>query len=291
MISNPGDMKIKLMIVLCFCLINFPLLEAQMIPWQNSIERGKKLAQSSNKLIVIDFWAYWCAPCTKMDRDVWKKASIQEFGRDFIYMKFDVSSGFNLAAPYIISAIPTIMITDSWGKVLFKNVGYLNEAAMKKVLTSFPKDVSKINESQKLYHADNRDINNILNIAIAYQEYCDTLDYYAKKSFLTQSYTYFRKAKKLCDKELDKDILERIEIYKLLNVVYAEGGKRAVKNIKEKIGLENIHERNKALAFYVLIKGYLQLNEAEEARKHFTDLKKCDNCVAYVESVKSNFEE
>jgi len=277
----------KTIVGLCFFLIQFSFLEAQKIHWINSMEWGKEMAQSGNKLIVIDFWAHWCSPCVAMDRDVWMDPSIKALGEDFIYVRYDLSSGFNLAAPYNISSIPTIMITDSWGKILYKNVGYMNKSTTLKILQSFPKDVSKINEMLKLFHTDRKDLNKTLNVAIAYQEYCDTLTYTAKMTFLSESYEYFRLAKKLCNKKSDKDLVERIELYKSLNSVHSGSGKSATKYIEEKIGLENVLDGNRALAHYVLVKAYLKIKDLEEARKCFVDLKKCDDCNTYVKSLKS----
>ena len=63
------------------------------------------------------------------------------------------------------------------------------------------------------------------------------------------------------------------------------------KYIEEKIGLENVHDGNRALAHYVLVKAYLKIKDLEEARKCFVDLKKCDDCFDYVESIKNEFGE
>jgi thiol-disulfide isomerase/thioredoxin len=275
------------MIGLCLFLIQVPFLDAQKIHWINSIDWGKELAQDRNQLIVIDFWAYWCSPCVKMDKDVWRDPSILALEEDFIYVKYDLSAGFNFATPYNISKIPTIMITDSWGKILYKNVGYMNKSSMLKILSSIPKNVSNINAMLKIYHEDKRDFNKALNVAIAYQEHCDTLTYTAKRIFLSESYEYFRLAKKLCDKESDKDLIEQIELLKSLNLVYSGNAKSAIKYIMEKIGIENVLEVNEALAYYILVKGHLKLNDPGMAREYFTDLQKCDNCNTYVESVRS----
>lgn len=281
----------KIAIGICLFIINVSLLNAQDINWISSLEWGKKLAQGGDKLILVDFWAYWCPPCIKMDLEVWSDVTIRALRRNFVYVKFDVSSGFAAASPYIISAIPTIMILDGWGDVLYKSIGFKDKTRLKALVTSFPVNVSSLNRSLYDYYANQNDKNNILNVATTFQDYGVSLDNPAKNVFLNKSDEYLKKIKRQCKKNTDDFLLEKIEILKSLNTVYRGREKSAIKNITEKIRLENIQEGNQALANYVLIKAYLQLNDKFEARKYYIKLLNSDECEAFIELVQHIFEE
>ena len=182
-----------------------------------------------------------------------------------------------------------MIITDSWGKILYRTSGYMNSSKTLQILKAFPTDISKINERLKLYFEDKTDPGKAIDVAIAYQEYCDTLKYPAKPAFISESYHFLQQAKKMCDKESDKELIERIQLYKSLNSVYKGSGKGSIKYIETKIGLENISESNKALAYYILVKGYLKLDNSKEAQKNYSSLQECDDCYAYVASLENNF--
>ena len=59
--------------------------------WQTNFEQVKVQAQTSNKNIVLVFsGSDWCAPCIKLDKDVFKSDYFQTYSKDhFILLKAD----------------------------------------------------------------------------------------------------------------------------------------------------------------------------------------------------------
>ncbi|KAD4983165.1 hypothetical protein E3N88_19836 [Mikania micrantha] len=71
--------------------------------WNTRLQNSK----TSNKLMVIDFWAEWCEPCKAID------PTIQELAdrfSDVDFIKIDVDKLPNVAKTYEVKAMPTFVL-------------------------------------------------------------------------------------------------------------------------------------------------------------------------------------
>jgi len=85
----------------------------------------------NNDIVLIDFWAEWCAPC-KMFGPIFEKAS--EKYPDMAFTKVDTEVERELAGAFGISSIPTLAIFRD-KILLFKQPGALPEAALEDIIT------------------------------------------------------------------------------------------------------------------------------------------------------------
>ena len=113
-----------------------------------------KLSDYRGKPILIDFMATWCAPCklqVKVLRSLWPtykgkviflSISVDErdtLGRLRSYgeannITWIMGSSVEAGLKYKISAIPTLIIVDSDGKIVFKNIGLVTENGLEEKL-------------------------------------------------------------------------------------------------------------------------------------------------------------
>jgi len=67
-----------------------------------------ELVQSSNKPILVDFYADWCDPCKMVSPAIERVA--KDFSGKLMTIKINVDKAQSAAAKYMIRSIPTIMM-------------------------------------------------------------------------------------------------------------------------------------------------------------------------------------
>ncbi|MCB0805192.1 MAG: thioredoxin family protein [Bacteroidales bacterium] len=76
-----------------FFLISFlaAALSGQAQEWQTDLDTAKKLASEQNKPIILVFQGSdWCAPCIKLDKEIWSSDAFKNYAADhFIMLKAD----------------------------------------------------------------------------------------------------------------------------------------------------------------------------------------------------------
>jgi thiol-disulfide isomerase/thioredoxin len=91
--------------------------------WQTALDSAKKY----EKLIFLDAYTTWCAPCKAMNRDVFTHPKISRFyNEQFINVKMDMEKGdgLALAQAYQIKAYPTFLFINATGKAVHRAVGF-----------------------------------------------------------------------------------------------------------------------------------------------------------------------
>lgn len=84
----------------------------------------------NNPLVIIDFWAPWCAPC-KSFAPIYEKTSEQY--PDIVFGKVNTEEEQELGGYFQIRSIPTTMILKE-GIAIFSQAGLMPEEALKDVI-------------------------------------------------------------------------------------------------------------------------------------------------------------
>lgn len=75
----------KSIVIVIMVVIGFGSVSAQ--DWQTDFTKAKEIAEKNNRPIILVFQGSdWCAPCIKLDRDIWSTDEFQSYAKDHYVM-------------------------------------------------------------------------------------------------------------------------------------------------------------------------------------------------------------
>ncbi|RYU95571.1 thioredoxin family protein [Emticicia agri] len=99
-----------------------------------------ELLRESKKLkkpIILDFWATWCIPCRKMEKETFADPDFAAYiNKNFLVYKVNIDTfdGMDIADRYNIDAYPTLVLLDSKNKYINRYKGFFPAYYLKKEL-------------------------------------------------------------------------------------------------------------------------------------------------------------
>lgn len=95
----------------------------------------QKWTNKSNRPIVIDFYATWCAPCKKLTPSL--EALAKEYPNVDFY-KVDTQEEERLAIAFNIQSVPTLMFIPKEGEP-YLSLGYISKGEIKQIIKELVK--------------------------------------------------------------------------------------------------------------------------------------------------------
>jgi len=102
-------------------------MNSNIIDVNESDFENKVLEESSNKLVVVDFWAPWCGPCKQLTPILEKVISASP--DKIILAKINIDENPQTPQKFGVRGIPTLMFFKE-GKLIESKVGSLPKTAL-----------------------------------------------------------------------------------------------------------------------------------------------------------------
>lgn len=151
--------------------------------WYASIEEASAAAREFNRPLMIDFWADWCVACKVMEKEVYPTDQFASAAEPFVLVRIDADRQTDLSRRYKITALPTLVFTDSYGNELFRYFGFMDLKPITELLQSLPQDMTDFNRLSKVLAGDKNNFDALDGMAArlkAASLYRASNEYYAR---------------------------------------------------------------------------------------------------------------
>ncbi|MDX8340286.1 thioredoxin domain-containing protein [Draconibacterium sp. IB214405] len=153
---------------------------AQGIEFEHiSLEEALEKAKAEDKMVFIDFYTVWCAPCKGMTKGVFPNEKVGTvYNRDFINVKLDAEKeGREAARKYNVHVYPTLMFLNGDGEMVYKATGAKGISGTLQMATDAVNALSSgysLSDLKKQYESGNNDerfLKMYIEKMIGYKEY------------------------------------------------------------------------------------------------------------------------
>ena len=159
----------KKTISLCFATIFAITLLAQTNVktgiqfYKGTWKEALKAAGKADKMIFIDVYTDWCAPCKYMEQFIFTKQAVGKKYNEAL-LNYQVNAekgeGLDIARKYAVSAFPTFLFVNSDGYLIYKFVGQRDETGFMGLVEEAKKQEADPNNPgimEQAFNEGNRD--------------------------------------------------------------------------------------------------------------------------------------
>ena len=118
------------------------------IHWITNLDSALVLAESQNKILMVDFMATWCPPCRAMEDSTFNHSEVIQKSSRFIPVRIDVDKQGDIADEYNSNAgkyggigIPNILFMTADGEELKHPIGYKGPKDFTAIMDSVLQDI------------------------------------------------------------------------------------------------------------------------------------------------------
>ena len=112
--------------------------------WVYDETEGLEIAQREDKLVMLDFYASWCAACKELDHKTYADPAVAAKLANYVNVKLDFTRSSEtteaLTEKYQIPGLPVVIFIDAEGAVLKRFTGFVDPEEMLSILNEIESD-------------------------------------------------------------------------------------------------------------------------------------------------------
>lgn len=93
--------------------------------WLTDLDEALKLAKTTNRLVMVDFYTDWCTFCKRLEAEVFSSKEFQDMHKRFVFVKVDGDRNRELVERFKVSGYPTNIFLRPDGTQVHEIVGYV----------------------------------------------------------------------------------------------------------------------------------------------------------------------
>ena len=109
------------------------------LDWVYDETEGLEIAKREDKLVMLDFYASWCAACKELDHKTYADPAVAAKLANYVNIKLDFTRSSEtteaLTEKYQIPGLPVVIFMDAEGRVLKRFTGFVGPEEMLSILT------------------------------------------------------------------------------------------------------------------------------------------------------------
>ena len=111
-------------LIFLFCSIP-SMAQDSGIQWYKDLQQASTIARKSDKPMMIEFWADWCAPCKQLEAKTFSDPQVRQFLRDkTVAVRVNIDDHPTLAQRHNVTGIPCLVFLNGDGREVGRIVGF-----------------------------------------------------------------------------------------------------------------------------------------------------------------------